>query len=841
MVTYYGKHYSSYLYNTHLGQWIYLDDATVRVLGTSWQLVVDKCIKGHFQPLLLIYSNPNGTVVNTQHALKNTVPMNSPVKPSSTRNMPPPPIAVECVDPSLMSYDVPDSPSTSIASCFSDVCDSADDQQYINRQSVERIMRKQAKATYSRFDSNAQILSRRNRYSNSSLESFDQPTTIDRNHLKLVQASLQRHDSGSSGSSGGGGSGGRASSVSSGEASTVNFKKSNSNTPQVSGYAMRKQQHGSDQGYDTYSISSNDSYPVSNSSSQSSPSRKNNRLKQIPEDVRSITESSDQLFAEIDILLFKSHEKEEEGDLRGAAALSESAASKARQAMDTPYSNEQILISAKMKHSMCVMRSTSLHKRIQEKEAEEKRQMRASQEYIHVRQSSRESTHSIPSRHSRQNSRDSKEAKSVGKQAEVINKQATATLEIYATLPKKGKGKKHAPKMPTTGQNTLLLEIEKLKNAKKVSMHQESDFSDYYSEWDGLQRQHHLSAMHNSSESGGAALDGTVSRKKQYKVKRKLLFNNLLKTKNRSMPELCENECKNDKQENSNVPESCMIVPKTSSCSVANIQARGFHQAHKSFVCEQGVHVTTSLVKVAPPLIQQYANKPQAAAAAIPFAKSSDHSSKSMDQQIVLDVEPDVGLIEANNVNDPFFRELNQKRLEILGKKDVRASKPLPAIPPRPQKMVTQGKPSSVKIANFICQNNVRLCPPPSVPAMTGSGKIHAPIPVHAQRPPDYETTMKRLTTQQGAPHKPFNMSMPSTSHHKMTTGPEGRHAQQSTSLAMPAANQNKPATRRSSQRKSVKFSDDIQLIACDEDFEEHLPNPLMEKVLSNKNFTYTF
>src|SRR6218665_4100759 len=36
LVTYYGKHYSTYLFNSNLRQWIYFDDATVRVIGSQW-------------------------------------------------------------------------------------------------------------------------------------------------------------------------------------------------------------------------------------------------------------------------------------------------------------------------------------------------------------------------------------------------------------------------------------------------------------------------------------------------------------------------------------------------------------------------------------------------------------------------------------------------------------------------------------------------------------------------------------------------------------------------------------------------------------------------------------
>ena len=63
VVTYYGKHYSTFFFHTKLQVWIYFDDATVREIGPRWEQVVDKCRRGHFQPLLLLYANPDGAPV----------------------------------------------------------------------------------------------------------------------------------------------------------------------------------------------------------------------------------------------------------------------------------------------------------------------------------------------------------------------------------------------------------------------------------------------------------------------------------------------------------------------------------------------------------------------------------------------------------------------------------------------------------------------------------------------------------------------------------------------------------------------------------------------------------
>ncbi len=37
-------------------------------MGSHWQVVVDKCCRGHYQPLLLLYSNTECTPINTDSA-----------------------------------------------------------------------------------------------------------------------------------------------------------------------------------------------------------------------------------------------------------------------------------------------------------------------------------------------------------------------------------------------------------------------------------------------------------------------------------------------------------------------------------------------------------------------------------------------------------------------------------------------------------------------------------------------------------------------------------------------------------------------------------------------------
>ncbi|XP_052768343.1 uncharacterized protein LOC128208776 isoform X2 [Mya arenaria] len=68
VVCYYGKHYSTFIYHTKLQEWIYFDDATVRQVGPHWEQVVERVARSRYQPLLLIYTNPNASSVPTETA-----------------------------------------------------------------------------------------------------------------------------------------------------------------------------------------------------------------------------------------------------------------------------------------------------------------------------------------------------------------------------------------------------------------------------------------------------------------------------------------------------------------------------------------------------------------------------------------------------------------------------------------------------------------------------------------------------------------------------------------------------------------------------------------------------
>ncbi|XP_068607150.1 inactive ubiquitin carboxyl-terminal hydrolase 53 [Brachionichthys hirsutus] len=72
MICFSSKHYSAFAYHTKSSKWMFFDDATVKEIGSKWKDVVSKCIKGHLQPLLLFYTNPEGSPVSNEDAPRQT-------------------------------------------------------------------------------------------------------------------------------------------------------------------------------------------------------------------------------------------------------------------------------------------------------------------------------------------------------------------------------------------------------------------------------------------------------------------------------------------------------------------------------------------------------------------------------------------------------------------------------------------------------------------------------------------------------------------------------------------------------------------------------------------------
>ncbi|KAM9315141.1 inactive ubiquitin carboxyl-terminal hydrolase 53 [Pholidichthys leucotaenia] len=72
MICFASKHYSAFAYHTKSSKWMFFDDATVKEIGSKWKDVASKCVKGHFQPLLLFYTNPEGSPVSNEDAPRQT-------------------------------------------------------------------------------------------------------------------------------------------------------------------------------------------------------------------------------------------------------------------------------------------------------------------------------------------------------------------------------------------------------------------------------------------------------------------------------------------------------------------------------------------------------------------------------------------------------------------------------------------------------------------------------------------------------------------------------------------------------------------------------------------------
>ncbi|XP_026737349.1 uncharacterized protein LOC113500683 isoform X1 [Trichoplusia ni] len=312
LVTYYGKHYSTFFFHSKLRLWIYFDDADVKEIGPEWSHVVEKCQRGRFQPLLLLYAAVDGTPCDTRHAPKDVVPFPAP-------------------EPRRAVTPAPERPATGFARrAVTPGPDNESD--YISRKAVENMLEVQA-------NRRAQL--------NRSLSTGSGSDTQERPRA--------RRDSGNW-------SGDRnsASSASSSTAESPYMYPRGRGAGSIPSSPTRKGELSSggscDAGYDSYSLSSTDSLPLQQGL------RHNLQLAQIPEiTTRGECEA---LCLEADRLLEKSRNAEDSADYETALVLCDAAATKARVAMDAPYNNRHMVTFARMKHNTCVMRARSLQRRM---------------------------------------------------------------------------------------------------------------------------------------------------------------------------------------------------------------------------------------------------------------------------------------------------------------------------------------------------------------------------------------------------------------------------------------------------------------------------------------------
>ncbi|XP_045766118.1 uncharacterized protein LOC123867863 isoform X1 [Maniola jurtina] len=312
LVTYYGKHYSTFFFHSKLRLWIYFDDADVKEIGPEWSQVVEKCKRGRFQPLLLLYAAVDGTPCDTRHAPKDVVPFPAPEPRRAVTPAPERPMA------GYARRAVTPGPDN--------------DSDYVSRKTVENMLDAQA----SRRAQLARSLS-----TSSASDTQERPRA--------------RRDSGNWS--------GDRNSASSASSSTVEspYMYPRGRGPgSIPSSPTRKGELSSggscDAGYDSYSLSSTDSLPLQQGL------RHNLQLAQIPE----LTTRGDceALCLEADRLLEKSRHAEDAADYETALVLCDAAAAKARAAMDAPYNNPHTMTFARMKHNTCVMRARSLQRRM---------------------------------------------------------------------------------------------------------------------------------------------------------------------------------------------------------------------------------------------------------------------------------------------------------------------------------------------------------------------------------------------------------------------------------------------------------------------------------------------
>ncbi|KAK0086493.1 hypothetical protein PV325_003107 [Microctonus aethiopoides] len=583
VVTYYGKHYSTFFFHTKLKVWIYFDDATVKEIGPRWEQVVEKCRRGRYQPLLLLYATPGGTPVNTENAPKNVTPFpngkgwKSPSKTNVRRSVTPSPekplinnTARRAITPN------PDSPTHNVytqrrvysdyqnltdiqSNIFPkqdvDTVDGETESKYISRRAVESVMQQQKKQQMQ--------LTRSLSAGSTPQDGISIP-----DHLNVPR----RRDSGNW-------SGDRNSASSSSSTTMdnpylyiVNKMQRNSGVPKSptskSGELSSSSSGHYDAGYDSYSLSSTDSLPLQQGL------KHNLQLAQIPEGYQpSPGDDCERLCKETDALLDKSRAAEDAGDLGTAVALCNAASSKARAAMDAPYNNPHTITIARMKHNTCVMRSRSLHRRIMQEQAianGEKEE--AAPEGRHSRENSKSGQHSRQNsrdkgNHSRQNSRELLINTPV-----IVDKPSTKNIEIYATLPKKKTLRSKATAVNVIEDEEYMLYETKPtqrlglfsrtkrcdddKKDKKRARSEERN-KNVSRDFSLLPTRSSISPKNVKQEKPKEIIDTTNKNvqvnnaastgdqkqgKKQHKIRRKLLMGGLIKRKNRSMPDLREGQ-----------------------------------------------------------------------------------------------------------------------------------------------------------------------------------------------------------------------------------------------------------------------------------------------------------
>ncbi|KAH8264744.1 hypothetical protein KR044_008813 [Drosophila immigrans] len=571
IVSYYGKHYTTFFYHTKLKVWVYFDDANVKEVGPCWEGVVDKCSRGRYQPLLLLYAVPQPPSANETPLLTAAMTMRraltpSPEKPSlgnTRRAITPTPLPLNDYQNLSVIQKSIFPASAAAATAEGPQAGSDETDAYISRKTVEHVLSAQyqnlsviqdkiagqpATPMMSTADKDGGFLNRK------PIEAMLSAQLARRQHLQLQRSHSAESGGNSPPSSDGltipehlnqprrrdsGNWSGDRNSASSASSTTLDnpylYMVAKRGVAAVPQSPTRQPQFAADAGYDSFSLSSTDSYPPKHAL--------NPQLAKIPEaEGKPGHGDCEKLCHEADQLLEKSRLVEESHDLETALVLCNAAAGRARAAMDAPYSNPHTMTFARMKHNTCVMRARSLHRRILvEKGAE----CEALPELKHMREGSNSSV-----KHLRQSSKDLEQA-SVAV--------AAKSIEIYATLPKRKSPLKATPlgvddnaieyepqTKPERESRSLFGRKDKDKDKDKDKEKEKRSRSE---DRNKLTREFSLTetllvnakdTLKKHKEDKDDKKEKDKSGKKQHKIRRKLLMGGLIRRKNRSMPDLSE-------------------------------------------------------------------------------------------------------------------------------------------------------------------------------------------------------------------------------------------------------------------------------------------------------------
>lgn len=527
-------------------------------VGPNFEAVVDKCSRGRYQPLLLLYALPQQSVAQNGYQSDASV---TTITPPNRRAITPSP---EKIPMGLTRRAITPTPNRGVSEyqnlsviqnkIFGTGNDETD--VYISRRTVENVMNAQQYQNLNVIQEKIFYNSPNNNLTSSgnSSSSSEEKEYISRSQLEAQMAKKQQLgrslsaestsvSSSPSNSDGlsipdhlnqprrrdsGNWSGDRNSASSSSSTTLDNpymflMNKRQSSVPP----SPTRNGQFYDAGYDSYSLSSTDSYP---------PKHPVMHLAKIPESM-TLTGDCEKLCLEADQLLEKSKLVEDAHDFETALVLCNAAAGKARAAMNAPYSNPHTMTFARMKHNTCVMRARSLYRRIL---------MEKGSEFV----KDQSNTNSLNGpRHGRQNSKDKTMQRQNSK--EMLQEAATKSIEIYATLPKK------KVSLKLVDQEDQIVAIEPIE-PKKVERESRSIF--------GRSKESKESKRSRSEDRNKASKDfdppaltnakDTLKKhkeekdekkdkesktgKKQHKIRRKLLMGGLIRRKNRSMPDLTE-------------------------------------------------------------------------------------------------------------------------------------------------------------------------------------------------------------------------------------------------------------------------------------------------------------